>query len=198
MLPRRLLRQLRLLPSPRKPRLRSIASGITKRVRPRLPRLRRLRPRLPPTLLPRSNAGAGYELRGKSGARLLLFWRRPKFLVRHFLQPRNPAARDVVLNPALVRRSAVPVDYARTCVGRFSRFQLDHRTALDLRVGDAFFDQDDLAAFVAVPLGARARIEAEMGDSGLGSLIQLGDVAASEVRVLFLLRVQEPQPRKRD
>src|SRR5689334_10811387 len=103
---------------------------------------------------------------GRRGSRSLFGWS-PKIFVRNFLAPGDAAAGDVVLNSTLVGRRAVPVHHSRTRVNGLAGLQFDYRSAFHLRVGDAFFHQNDLAAFMAVPLGPRSRVEPEMGDRRL-------------------------------
>ena len=86
----------------------------------------------------------------------------------------------------------MPVRYARTSVGRLAGVQLDDWTALHLGASDAFLHQNDLAAFMDVPLGPSARFEVDMGNARFRLVFNPVD-GACKVGLLFLLGVHEPQ-----
>ena len=91
----------------------------------------------------------------------------------------------------------MPVPDTWTCVDRLAGAESDYGPIFDLCVGEAFLDEDNLARFVAMPLGSSAGLEPGEGDCRLELLIEHGDSsrdrsATDDVRALLLLSMHEP------
>src|SRR5437870_5522221 len=107
------------------------------------------------------------------------------FLFGDLAEPGVFAVGDVEVGAVLVGRCAVPVDNAGADVNGLAFGEFDDRAALHLDVGDAFFDKNDLADGVAVPLGAGAGGEVVF-DDGAGVVFgNRGDFADGEIGALF-------------
>src|SRR5579864_4023232 len=125
-------------------------------------------------------------------ARGLVFGRRGVIFFGDSIQPGCRTALDVKLSCSLGGRRAVPMRYAGTSIGGLAGAQFQYGAAFHLSAADAFFDQDDLPAFMDMPFGTSSRVKVDMSNAGLGVIFQPLDVTG-EVGLLFLLGVNEPQ-----
>jgi len=64
--------------------------------------------------------------------------------------------------------------HTRRSVNDIAGVQFDHRTALDLSPRHTLLDQNDLPAFVAVPLRPGSRRESKMSNSSVRAFLYAG------------------------
>jgi len=128
--------------------------------------------------------------------RLLVRGNRPIVLsVGHVIEPGNFSPVDIELRARTRGGRALPMGHARGRIRGFPGAELDDWATFNLLAADTFFAQQNLAAFVNVPLGSGIWREFIVGESTGGVLVHRQD---RSLKVSALDRVFERDFREVD